>query len=47
MILFLVYSVLDDTSIEQVVKDLIEIDALDAIGYDHVDDVIIVKLLLE
>ena len=38
---------IDDTNIDQVAKDLIEMDALDATGYDNVDDVNIVKSALE
>ena len=38
---------IDDTNIDQVAKDLIEMDALDATGYDNVDDVNIVKCVLE
>ena len=37
----------DDTNIEQVAEDLIEMDALDATGNDHVDDVNIVEFVLE
>ena len=38
---------IDDTYIDQVAKDLIEMDALDATGNDNVDDVNIVKSVLE
>jgi hypothetical protein len=38
---------IDDTNIDQVAQDLIEMDALDATGYDNVDDVNIVKSVLE
>jgi hypothetical protein len=37
----------DDTNIDQVTKDLIEMDALDATGNNNVDDVNIVKSVLE
>ena len=38
---------IDDTNIDQVAKDRIEIDALDATGNNNVDDVNIVKSALE
>ena len=38
---------IDDATIDQVAKDLIEMDAFDATGNDNVDDVNIVKSVLE
>ena len=44
---FLVSLGIDDTNIDQIAKDQIEMDALDATGNGNVDNVNIVKSVLE